>query len=138
MIDFKSFTSKAWLFVKSNWLAILSMIIVSLLAFQVATIIMDVETKNTVLKKLLGKEQERTTQSIADVTKSFNEQLAAQQETQRQFEQRLNEIDLKYQQQLSLIQTKQKQTQRRLIENPSEIPGVITSVFGIPERSSTP
>lgn len=124
---------KDWL--AKNWLTLIMSLAAIAVAIWLIFSMFKAMDANSSLQKLMQNQQERHVQEIAELNQSFERQRTAQAEIDRQFEQRIQELDARYLEALGQIAQTRRTRQARLEENPSELSGVYEQVFGIPSAS---
>ena len=128
--------SKIYTFIKDNWPVLLIVFLMVAVSFFVYSSFSDLSAKNKSLTTLVEQQQEHTLQNLADLTKSFQQQVEQQEKIQKEYNERIDALDSKYAEQLKQIQTKRKVRQKVLVDNPSNIPSAFNEVFGIPQRGT--
>lgn len=132
----QAFATSLGSFAKTNWKLLLGLVLTAALGLFVFFQLRELQQNNTNLKTDLVAQRAQHMQEMREITESFQRQQQAQAEIDRKFEGRLQELSLQYEEALSRIAQTRRTRQRQIEENPSTLPSVFETVFGIPPRAS--
>lgn len=122
---------RLWAFLKGSWKGLLGLALgLGLLGF-LWFHMQSLASNSSALKADLLQQRQTHAEEIRQVTESFQRQQEAQAAIDRKFEDRLQVLSEQYEEALRGVARARRTRQRQIEENPSTLPGVFESTFGI-------
>jgi hypothetical protein len=122
-------------FIGKHWKVLIG---IALVVFGFLVIFLEVRkliNLNQKLKLEVSETRAAYVQDMQQITQSFEQQRAAQERIEREFRERLEELNRDYQLQLTKVSQARRIRQRQIESSPSQLPQTFQNVFGIPVRS---